>query len=102
MDCSGAQEVSRARSSSVAATNENAVNPASARKRGMSNKTKTIIAVGGGAGVGAAIGGIAGGGKGAAIGAAIGAGVGAGSTYIQGSNKIKLDAGTEILIKTTK
>ncbi len=43
-----------------------------------------------------------GGGKGAAIGAAIGAGVGAGSTYIQGSNKVKLEPGTEILIKTTK
>jgi len=47
------------------------------RKRGMSNKTKTAIAVGGAAGLGAAIGGIAGGGKGAGIGALIGAGSGA-------------------------
>jgi len=47
-----------------------------ARKRGMSNKTKTAIAIGGAAGLGAAIGGIAGGGKGAAIGALIGAGSG--------------------------
>ena len=50
--------------------------PTTARKRGMSNKTKTVIAIGGGAGLGAAIGGIAGGGKGAAIGALAGAGAG--------------------------
>jgi hypothetical protein len=47
------------------------------RKKGMSNKTKTVIAIGGGAATGAIIGGIAGGGKGAAIGAAIGGGSGA-------------------------
>jgi len=51
--------------------------PATARKKGMSNKAKTAIAIGGAAGVGAAIGGIAGGGKGAAIGAIAGAGAGA-------------------------
>lgn len=67
------------------------------------NKTSTTVKrTGGGAAAGAVIGAIAGGGKGAAIGAAIGAGVGAGSTYIQGSNKVKLEPGTEILIKTTK
>ena len=67
------------------------------------NRTETTVKrTGGGAAAGAVIGAIAGGGKGAAIGAAIGAGLGAGSTYIQGSSKIKLDAGTEILIKTTK
>jgi hypothetical protein len=67
------------------------------------SKTETTVKrTGGGAAAGAVIGAIAGGGKGAAIGAAIGAGVGAGSTYIQGSNKIKLESGTEILIKTTK
>lgn len=70
-------------------------------KSGSKGKT-TAIRTGGGAAVGAIVGGIAGGGKGAAIGAAIGAGVGAGSTYIQGSNKVKLERGTEILIKTTK
>src|SRR5215813_2145864 len=47
-------------------------------------------------------GGSAGGGKGAAIGAAVGAAAGAGSTYIQGSNKVKLESGTEILIRTTR
>lgn len=56
----------------------------------------------GGAAIGAAIGAIAGGGKGAAIGAIVGAGAGAGSTYIQGSNRIKLESGTEILIRTTR
>ncbi len=67
-----------------------------------SKTSTTVKRTGGGAAAGAVIGAIAGGGKGAAIGAAIGAGVGAGSTYIQGSNKVKLDPGTEILIKTTK
>jgi hypothetical protein len=51
--------------------------PAYERKKGMSNKTKTIIAIGGGAATGAAIGGIAGGGKGAGIGALAGGGAGA-------------------------
>jgi hypothetical protein len=68
---------------------------------GSKGKTATKRTVGGAA-IGAAIGAIAGGGKGAAIGAAVGAGAGAGSTYIQGSNRIKLEAGTEILIRTTR
>lgn len=68
---------------------------------GSKGKT-TAVRTGGGAAVGAVVGGIIGGGKGAAAGAAIGAGVGAGSTYIQGSNKVKLDAGTEIVIKSTR
>jgi hypothetical protein len=67
-----------------------------------SKTSTTVKRTGGGAAAGAVIGAIAGGGKGAAIGAAIGAAVGAGSTYIQGSNKIKLEAGTEILITTTR
>lgn len=68
---------------------------------GSKGKT-TAIRSGGGAAAGAVIGAIAGGGKGAAIGAAIGGAAGAGSTYIQGSNKVKLDAGTEIVIKSTR
>ncbi len=68
---------------------------------GSKGKT-TAVRSGGGAALGAIVGGIAGGGKGAAIGAIVGAGVGAGSTYIQGSNKVKLESGTEILIKTTR
>jgi hypothetical protein len=63
---------------------------------------ETAIRSGGGAALGAIIGGIAGGGKGAAIGAAVGAGAGAGSTFITGSKKVKLESGTEILIKTTR
>jgi hypothetical protein len=51
--------------------------PAYERKKGMSNKTKTAIVIGGGAATGAIIGGIAGGGKGAAIGAIAGGGAGA-------------------------
>jgi len=70
-------------------------------KSGSKGKT-TAVRTGGGAAAGAVIGAIAGGGKGAAIGAAIGAAAGAGSTYIQGSNKVKLDPGTELLIKTTR
>lgn len=68
---------------------------------GSKGKT-TAIRSGGGGALGAIVGGIAGGGKGAAIGAIVGAGAGAGSTYIQGSNKVKLERGTEILIRTTR
>jgi hypothetical protein len=68
---------------------------------GSKGKTTAVRAGGGGA-LGAIIGGIAGGGKGAAIGAAIGAGAGAASTAIQGSNKVKLESGTEILIRSTR
>lgn len=68
---------------------------------GSKSKT-TAIRSGGGAAAGAVIGAIAGGGKGAAIGAIVGGAAGAGSTYIQGSNKVKLDAGTELLIKSTR
>jgi hypothetical protein len=70
-------------------------------KSGSKGKT-TAVRTGGGAALGAIVGGIAGGGKGAAIGAAIGAAAGAGSTAIQGSNKVKLEGGTEILIRTTR
>ena len=55
-----------------------------------------------GGAAGAIIGGVAGGGKGAAIGAGIGAGAGAGSNVIRGSNQIKLESGTEMLIRTTR
>ncbi len=59
------------------------VSPAPIRKRGMSNKTKTVLAVGTGAGVGAAVGGIAKGGKGAAIGAIAGGGAAAVYSWIK-------------------
>jgi outer membrane lipoprotein SlyB len=71
-------------------------------QKGAGEGKKTTRKLIGGAGLGAIVGGIAGGGKGAAIGAAIGAGAGAASTYIQGSNKVKLESGTEILIRTAR
>ncbi|MBI4855057.1 MAG: hypothetical protein HY819_24920 [Acidobacteria bacterium] len=64
--------------------------------RGSSTTKRTV----GGAAAGAILGGIIGGGKGAAIGAGIGAAGGAGSNVIRGSDKIKLEEGTEILIRT--
>jgi len=70
-------------------------------KSGGKGKT-TAVRTGVGAGLGAAIGAAVAGGKGAAIGAAAGAAAGAGSTYIQGSNKVKLESGTEILVRTTR
>jgi hypothetical protein len=53
------------------------INSVPVRKKGMSNKLKTAIVIGGGAATGAAIGAIAGGKKGAAIGAIAGGGGGA-------------------------
>jgi hypothetical protein len=67
-------------------------------KRGTQTAKRTGI----GAAAGAVIGGIAGGGKGAAIGAAVGGGAGAGSVMIQGSKRLKLEPGTELLIKVTR
>jgi hypothetical protein len=64
--------------------------------RGSSTTKRTV----GGAAAGAILGGIIGGGKGAAIGAGIGAAGGAGSNVIRGSDKVKLEEGTEILIRT--
>jgi hypothetical protein len=55
-----------------------------------------------GAAGGALIGAIAGGGKGAAIGAIVGGAAGAGSVYVLGTNKVKLERGTDLLIQTTR
>ena len=68
--------------------------------QGSSRGSSTAKRTAGGAAAGAILGGIIGGGKGAAIGAGIGAGAGAGSNVIRGSNQVKLERGTEILIKT--
>lgn len=70
--------------------------------RSGSKGKETAVATGGGAALGAVIGAIAGGGKGAAIGAAVGAAAGAGGSYIRGSKKVKLESGTELLIRTTR
>lgn len=55
-----------------------------------------------GAAAGAIIGGIAGGGKGAAIGLIIGGAAGAGSIAVQGSKELRLEPGTEMLIRVTR
>jgi len=52
-----------------------------------------------GAAAGAVIAGIAGGGKGAAIGILVGGAAGAGSIAVQGSKELKIERGTEMLIK---
>jgi hypothetical protein len=55
-----------------------------------------------GAAAGAIIGGIAGGGKGAAIGLIIGGAGGAGSLAIKGSKELKIENGTEMLVRVTR
>ena len=67
------------------------------------SRTKQAIKRGGiGAAAGAIIGGIAGGGKGAAIGLIIGGAGGAGSLAIQGSKELKIENGTEMLVRVTR
>jgi len=55
-----------------------------------------------GAVAGAIIGGIAGGGKGAAIGLIVGGAAGAGSLAVQGSKELKLERGTELLVRVSR
>lgn len=55
-----------------------------------------------GAAAGAIIGGIAGGGKGAAIGLIVGGAAGAGSIAAQGSKELKIESGTELLIRVNR
>lgn len=63
---------------------------------------QTLKRSGIGAAAGAIIGGIAGGGKGAAIGLIVGGAAGAGSVAVQGSKELKLENGTEMLIRVTR
>jgi hypothetical protein len=63
---------------------------------------QTLKRSGIGAAAGAIIGGIAGGGKGAAIGLILGGAGGAGSIAINGSKELKLENGTEMLIRVTR
>jgi hypothetical protein len=68
-----------------------------------SSRGKQAIKRGGiGAAAGAIIGGIAGGGKGAAIGLILGGAGGAGSLAVQGSKELKLESGTEMLVRVTR
>jgi len=63
---------------------------------------QTLKRSGIGAVAGAVIGGLAGGGKGAAIGMIVGGAAGAGSIAVQGSKELKLERGTEMLIRVNR
>ena len=63
---------------------------------------QTLKRSGIGAAAGAIIGGIAGGGKGAGIGLILGGAGGAGSLAIKGSKELKLESGTEVLVRVTR
>lgn len=67
-----------------------------------SRTKQTVKRAGIGATVGAIVGGITGGGKGAAIGLIIGGAGGAGSLAVQGSKELKIESGTEMLVKVTR
>lgn len=63
---------------------------------------QTLKRSGIGAVAGAVIGGIAGGGKGAAIGTIVGGAAGAGSIAVDGSKELKIENGTEMLIRVNR
>jgi hypothetical protein len=67
-----------------------------------SRTNQTLKRSGIGATVGAIVGGIAGGGKGAAIGLIVGGAGGAGSLAVQGSKELKIESGTELLVRVTR
>ncbi|HVS83047.1 MAG TPA: hypothetical protein VHE60_15070 [Pyrinomonadaceae bacterium] len=67
-----------------------------------SRGNQTLKRSGIGATAGAIIGGLAGGGKGAAIGLILGGAGGAGSLAIKGSKELKLESGTEMLVRVTR
>lgn len=63
---------------------------------------QTLKRSGIGAVAGAVIGGIAGGGKGAAIGTIVGGAAGAGSIAVEGSKELKIERGTEMLVRVNR
>jgi len=63
---------------------------------------QTLKRSGIGAVAGAVIGGIAGGRKGAAIGTIVGGAAGAGSIAVEGSKELKIESGTEMLIRVNR
>ena len=67
-----------------------------------SRTKQSVKRAGIGATVGAIVGGIAGGGKGAAIGLIVGGAGGAGSLAVQGSKELKIESGTEMLVRVTR
>ena len=68
-------------------------------KQGASRDTRSLAAIGGGAGAGAIIGAVLGGGRGAAIGSIIGAGVGTGAQATSKPSQIKLPAETVLNVR---
>src|SRR5713101_5647462 len=78
----------------------NADNEGGVQSKGRGNQTLKRAGIG--ATAGAIIGGIAGGGKGAAIGLILGGAGGAGSLAINGSKELKLESGTEMLVRVTR
>jgi hypothetical protein len=67
------------------------------------SRTKQTIKRGAiGAGAGAVLGAIVGGGKGAAIGLILGGAGGAGSLAVQGSKELRIEPGTEMLVRVTR
>jgi hypothetical protein len=67
------------------------------------SRTKQTIKRGAiGAGAGAVLGAIVGGGKGAAIGLILGGVGGAGSLAVQGSKELKIESGTEMLVRVSR
>lgn len=69
--------------------------------RGGDSTKDDVAKIGAGAGIGAVIGAIAGGGKGAAIGAIIGGGVGTAGVVTSRGSDVRLDPGTELVIRTS-
>lgn len=67
-----------------------------------SRRNQTIKRGAIGAGAGAVLGAIVGGGKGAAIGLILGGAGGAGSLAVQGSKELKIESGTEMLVRVTR
>jgi hypothetical protein len=67
-----------------------------------SRSKQAVKRAGIGAGAGAIIGAIAGGGKGAAIGLILGGAGGAGSLAVQGSKELRIESGTEMLVRVTR
>jgi len=67
-----------------------------------SRTKQTVKRAGIGAAGGAILGAIVGGGKGAAIGLILGGAGGAGSLAVQGSKELKLQSGTEMLVRVTR
>jgi hypothetical protein len=67
-----------------------------------SRTRQTVKRAGIGAAGGAILGAIVGGGKGAGIGLILGGAGGAGSLAVQGSKELKLESGTELLVRVTR